>query len=796
MGRRDKNVVRVNKNINKRIEIKFFYKKRKIGECTMDKKRIKIVFGIVLSILIICAGLFAGYVYWKKYGRRAEGSEGDYSKSRIVYLKEDRVRILNENYDIESEARTVNKYTKFKIFNNNFIILTSEEGNIAVVDITKLNSLKVTDEQKKLEISKHRNIFVINDEIIGILSDNGIYSEEKDEIKKISGKEIVKAVKDSEMKFYKIDKKGKIIDAVFEDIEDFEKTGKYISINTKEYILYFNKENKNKIENIIDKSNIKNNLFTEIKENKIKIYDVSGGEYPKKIFETDLDKDSFGVTENKMIVEVVSKEGKMAFKQYEFDKKKKMLILKSEIVGTLPYEMEILRVIDNKFFFKSIDGMGVNTELNFVDFEDNEAGVQNISSIDSEDIKYIIKKGENRYIFSEGRAIFEIDLSKRKVESGKSAYQKNYKTKYIYNLVKSNKNELFTSYSDNKNLYIEKNDFNKKSDFLKIEGITANSVELKMKQIEETPRGEKIIMWNKELFYEESEAEYTTIINKTDNKNKKINIADIKGVEYEKTGRAATSNMVYYKGKIYYVIENKENDLSATTETPIMADDVNEEAEESEEEKENMESGKFILYVTDENNTILEKYELKDEYIAEYMLINDEKIYMAGNSGLYIFDINKKELIKGEIEIEQESEAEYSLIKTKNKFFIVQKNIHWTEEELQLKVKLYEIDKNNGSEVRRYELEGNNIKKVVTYEDKIVAADGKEIKLYSEELKPIDKISLKEEIEFMEISGCRVYAAGRYMSFAEINLETGEIMREEYIPNLADADYINLLFTE
>lgn len=57
-------------------------------------------------------------------------------------------------------------------------------------------------------------------------------------------------------------------------------------------------------------------------------------------------------------------------------------------------------------------------------------------------------------------------------------------------------------------------------------------------------------------------------------------------------------------------------------------------------------------------------------------------------------------------------------------------------------------------------------------------------------------MALKEKVEFMEISGCRVYESGTYMPLAEINLETSEIMSEEYLPNLANADYIKLLFTE
>ena len=145
-----------------------------------------------------------------------------------------------------------------------------------------------------------------------------------------------------------------------------------------------------------------------------------------------------------------------------------------------------------------------------VDFEDVEAGVQNISSIDYETIKYIAKRDENKYMFAEGKSLFEIDLSKRKVEGGKAAYEKIYKTKYIDSFVKSSKNEIYTVYNDNKKLYIEKNDFNKVTEFMQIEGITANSVDLYLKQVEENSRGEKIALWNK-LFSNGTNVEFAWI---------------------------------------------------------------------------------------------------------------------------------------------------------------------------------------------------------------------------------------------------------------------------------------------
>ena len=115
----------------------------------MDKKKIKIIFIVVLSILVVAAGITSGYIYWKKYGKKTEGFAGDYSKSRLIYLKADRLRILDEKYNIWAEARFVNKYSKFKIMNSNFVVFTGEEGNIAVADISKGNEIKVTDEQKK-----------------------------------------------------------------------------------------------------------------------------------------------------------------------------------------------------------------------------------------------------------------------------------------------------------------------------------------------------------------------------------------------------------------------------------------------------------------------------------------------------------------------------------------------------------------------------------------------------------------------------------------------------------------------
>ena len=774
----------------------------------MNKKKIKIVLTVVLSILIIGAVTASGYLYWKKYGRKTEGVEGDYSKSRIVYLKDDRIKILDENYNVGAEARFINKYTKFKSVNDKFIILTNEDGNIAVADISKQGKIKVTDEQKKLDKSGHRHIFVFENGYFGILSDNGIYSEEKDVSLAIAGKEIVKSVKDSIITFYKLEENGKITDAVFEDIKPVVKTGRHLSIEAKDYILYFNKENRKKPENILEKKNVKDGRLCEVKENKIIIYDVSGGKYPKKIFETDVDKDSKCVAENKDIVQITKGSEESIFKQFEYNVSQKYLSIKSEVRGAVYGEVEVIRLIDNKLFFKNIDGMGVNTELNFVDFEDNEAGIQNISSISYGDIKYIEKRGESKYLFSEGNAIFEIDLSKRKVENGSSSYEKKYMTKYVTGFVKSNKNEIYTVYSDNKNLYVEKNDFNKISDFLEIAGIVINSTDLYLKQIVDIKSGEKIALWENTLSEVEAETEYKSIIGKMKFNSKKINIGDIKGIEYSSTGEEPAGNVIYDGEKIYYAAKeiNSVEDVSENSEfAPAEESSTDEYSEENgESESQNTESTteeatdseiKYYLYITDENMGIAEKYEIPTNRQIGTLLKDGNKIYLAGKGGLFIFNISSKEMKKGEIGLGDE-ESSYKLLKTKNKLFIIENKKEWEVNNWSSVAKIYEIEKESGAKLNEYSADGKEFGTAVSYENKIIIANGKNIEIYSEEMKPIDKVMLKEKIEFMEISGCRVYAAGTYINLAEVNIETGEVMSEKYIPNLADADYIRLIYLQ
>ena len=776
----------------------------------MDKKKIKIIFIVVLSILVVAAGITSGYIYWKKYGKKTEGFAGDYSKSRLIYLKADRLRILDEKYNIWAEARFVNKYSKFKIMNSNFVVFTGEEGNIAVADISKGNEIKVTDEQKKLEKSGHRHIFVFNGGFIGVLSDNGIYSEEKGESRGISGKEIVKIVKDSSINFYKIDKKGKISDAVFENIRPLVKTGKYITLDANDYYVYFDKSDGNKIKDIIEKTNIRDNNFCEIKDDKIKLYDVAEGKYPKKIVEMELDKNSFGVTENGEIAEILTVDNGVIFKQYEFNKESKQFSIKSEIKGSSASSIEVIKLIDNKLFFTVVDGKGINTELNFVDFEDVEAGVQNISSIDYETIKYIAKRNENRYMFAEGNSLFEIDLSKRKVESGKAAYEKVYKTKYIDSFVKSSKNEIYTAYNDNKKLYIEKNDFNKVTEFMQIEGITANSVDIYLKQVEENSRGEKIALWNKLLSNGTNAKDYKSIITKISENKNSIGVEEIKGLEYSKTGKEASSNIIYDKGRIYYVA------LETLEVAPMEEQSLEENMEEAEDESIEIGSESYAsgagattittgavselpttiemsyLYVADDNLKVIEKYEILSSEAANSILKDENSIYIVGSAGIYIFDMSKKEIRKAAMSFYVEGKL--SLIKSRNKLFVFEKRERWNGKEWESTGKMYEIGKLNGEKINEYSFEGKKIKQVRAYEDKIVVADGKDIKVYTEELKPIDNISLKENINFMEISGCRVYVAGTYMELAEINLETSEVMSEKYIPNLQEADCIKVLF--
>ena len=137
-------------------------------------------------------------------------------------------------------------------------------------------------------------------------------------------------------------------------------------------------------------------------------------------------------------------------------------------------------------------------------------------------------------------------------------------TKYVTGFVKSNKNEIYTVYSDNKNLYVEKNDFNKISDFLEIAGIVINSTDLYLKQIVDIKSGEKIALWENTLSEVEAETEYKSIIGKIKFNSKKINIGDIKGIEYSSTGEEPAGNIIYDGEKIYYATKeiNSVEDVS------------------------------------------------------------------------------------------------------------------------------------------------------------------------------------------------------------------------------------------
>ena len=198
------------------------------------------------------------------------------------------------------------------------------------------------------------------------------------------------------------------------------------------------------------------------------------------------------------------------------------------------------------------------------------------------------------------------------------------------------------------------------------------------------------------------------------------------------------------------------------------------------------------LYVADDNLKVIEKYEILSSEAASFILKDENSIYIAGNSGIYIFDMNKKEIRKAVVSLF--TEGKLSMIKSRNKLFVFEKREKWNGKEWENTGKLYEIGRINKKKINEYTLDGKEVKQVRAYEDKIVVADGKNIKVYSEDLKPIDNIQLKENINFMEISGCRVYAAGTYMELAEVNLETSEVMSERYIPNLQEADCIKVLF--
>ena len=152
---------------------------------------------------------------------------------------------------------------------------------------------------------------------------------------------------------------------------------------------------------------------------------------------------------------------------------------------------------------------------------------------------------------------------------------------------------------------------------------------------------------------------------------------------------------------------------------------------------------------------IAEKYEIPTNRQIGNLLKDGDKIYLAGKGGLFIFNVSSKEMKKGEIGLGDE-ESSYKLLKTKNKLFIIENKKEWEVNNWSSVAKIYEIEKESGAKLNEYSADGKEFGTAVSYENKIIIANGKNIEIYSEEMKPIDKVMLKEKIEFMEISGCRV----------------------------------------